>query len=67
LTKTPPPPPHISTDTANTVIIAHGHNYFSSIAGVEQLIKPKGDKVGQGDLIAFTGDTATLMDDGGLF
>ncbi len=51
----------------NTIIIDHGHNYFSIVTRVEKLIRQKGDKVDQGDVVALTGDTATLMDEGIYF
>ncbi|MBU1234721.1 MAG: peptidoglycan DD-metalloendopeptidase family protein [Proteobacteria bacterium] len=51
----------------NTIIIDHGHNYFSIISRLEKLLKQKGEKVDQGELIALTGDTATLMDEGVYF
>ncbi len=51
----------------NTIIIDHGHNYFSIIARLEKLLKHKGEKVDQGQLIGLTGDTATLMDEGVYF
>lgn len=51
----------------NTIIIDHGHNYFSIIARLEKLLKHKGEKVDQGEIIALTGDTATLMEEGVYF
>jgi murein hydrolase activator len=51
----------------NTIIVDHGHNYFSVIARVEKFLKQKGEKVAQGEAIALTGDTATLMDEGIYF
>ncbi len=51
----------------NTVIIDHGYKYFSIISRLGKILKKKGDKVFQGDLIGLTGDTATLMDDGIYF
>ncbi|MCF8055336.1 MAG: peptidoglycan DD-metalloendopeptidase family protein [Desulfocapsa sp.] len=51
----------------NTIIIDHGHKYFSVISRLEKLLKKKGDKVEQGDLIGLTGDTATLMGEGVYF
>ena len=51
----------------NTIIINHGYQYFSIISRLEKLLRKKGDKVQQGDLIGLTGDTATLMDEGVYF
>ncbi|MEN8200270.1 MAG: peptidoglycan DD-metalloendopeptidase family protein [Thermodesulfobacteriota bacterium] len=51
----------------NTIIINHGHQYFSILSRLEKLLKQKGDKVEQGDIIGLTGDTATIMDDGIYF
>ena len=51
----------------NTIIIDHGYKYFSIISRLEKILKKKGDKVSQGDLIGLTGDTATLMDEGIYF
>ena len=51
----------------NTIIINHGYQYFSVISRLEKLLRKKGDKVEQGDLIGLTGDTATLMDEGVYF
>ncbi len=48
----------------NTIIIDHGFQYFSILSRLEKILKKKGDKVSQGDLIGLTGDTATLMDEG---
>lgn len=48
----------------NTIIIDHGFQYFSIISRLEKILKNKGDKVSQGDIIGLTGDTATLMDEG---
>ncbi len=48
----------------NTVIIDHGFQYFSILSRLEKLLVREGDKVAQGDPIAFTGDTATLMEEG---
>jgi septal ring factor EnvC (AmiA/AmiB activator) len=50
----------------NTIIIDHGFNYFSIISRLEKLLVNEGDKVEQSDIIALTGDTATLMD-GGIY
>ena len=48
----------------NTIIIDHGYQYFSVTSRLEKLLVKKGDKVEQGDTIALTGDTATLMEEG---
>ncbi|MBL4902879.1 MAG: peptidoglycan DD-metalloendopeptidase family protein [Desulfocapsa sp.] len=48
----------------NTIIIDHGFQYFSITSRVEKLLVKEGDRVAQGDTIALTGDTATLMDEG---
>jgi len=48
----------------NTIIIDHGFKYFSITSRLEKLLVKEGDKVEQGDIIALTGDTATLMEDG---
>ncbi len=51
----------------NTIIIDHGFQYFSIISRLEKILKKKGEKVSQGDIIGLTGDTATLMDEGIYF
>jgi septal ring factor EnvC (AmiA/AmiB activator) len=51
----------------NTIIINHGYEYFSVISRLEKLLRKKGDKVEQGELIGLTGDTATIMDEGVYF
>lgn len=48
----------------NTIIIDHGFQYFSIISRLEKLLVKEGDKVEQGAIIALTGDTATLMEEG---
>lgn len=48
----------------NTIIIDHGFKYFSITSRLEKLLVKEGDKVEQSDIIALTGDTATLMEDG---
>ncbi len=48
----------------NTVIVHHGYQYYSVISRVERLLKKKGAKVQQGDIIAVMGDTAMLVEDG---
>jgi len=51
----------------NMIIINHGFQYFSITSRLEKLLVKEGDKVAQGDTIALTGDTATLMDEGIYF
>lgn len=51
----------------NTIIVDHGHQYFSITCRVEKFLKQKGDKVQQGEAVALTGDTATLMQEGIYF
>lgn len=48
----------------NTIIVDHGYQYFSVISRLEKLLVKKGDKVEQREIIALTGDTATLMEEG---
>jgi murein hydrolase activator len=48
----------------NTIILDHGYQYFSILSRLEKLLVTEGDKVQQGDTIALTGDTATLMEEG---
>ncbi len=48
----------------NTIIIDHGHRYFSIISRLEKLLVIEGTTVQQGEVIALTGDTATLMEEG---
>ncbi len=48
----------------NTIIIDHGFKYFSIISRLEKLLVKEGDIVHEGQPIALTGDTATLMEDG---
>ncbi len=50
-----------------TVIIDHGHQFHTVTARVEKLLVEEGNKVKQGEIIALTGDTATIMDDGVYF
>jgi septal ring factor EnvC (AmiA/AmiB activator) len=51
----------------NTIIIDHGFQYFSITSRLEKLLVKEGDRIAQGDTIALTGDTATLMDEGIYF
>ncbi len=48
----------------NTIIVDHGYQYFSVISRLEKLIVKEGDTVNQGEVVALTGDTATLMEEG---
>lgn len=48
----------------NTVIVHHGHKYFSIISRIEKIIVKKSDKVKTGDIIGIAGDTATLIENG---
>ena len=48
----------------NTIIVDHGYQYFSVISRLEKLLVKEGDKIQQGEVIALTGDTATLMEEG---
>lgn len=48
----------------NTIIIDHGFQYFSILSRLEKLLVKEGDIVHEGQPIALTGDTATLMEDG---
>ncbi len=48
----------------NTVIINHGHNYFSIVSRLERLAVQVGRSVNGGDIIGITGDTAMIMEDG---
>ncbi|PIE03385.1 MAG: hypothetical protein CSA81_02350 [Acidobacteria bacterium] len=51
----------------NTVIINHGEQYHTVTARLEKLLVKKGDKVSAGQVIAITGDVATLFEDGVYF
>jgi septal ring factor EnvC (AmiA/AmiB activator) len=48
----------------NTIIIDHGFHYFSILSRLEKLLVREGDLVTEAQVIALTGDTATLMEDG---
>ncbi len=50
-----------------TVIIDHGYNYFTVTSRLEQIIVEKGDKVEQDQIIATSGDIATLFGKGLYF
>ncbi len=51
----------------NTIIIDHGYQYFTITSRLEKILKKKGEKISQGEIIGLTGDTATLMDEGIYF
>ncbi len=48
----------------NTVIINHGHNYFTITSRIERLSVTKGQQIKTGDIIGLSGNTATLIEDG---
>ena len=48
----------------NTVIINHGHDYFTIVSRLERLYGSKGRQVSKGDIIGITGDTAMIMEEG---
>ncbi len=50
-----------------TVIIDHGYNYFTVTSRLEKIHVEKGDQVNQGQLIATSGDIATLFGKGLYF
>lgn len=51
----------------NTVIIHHGHKYFSITSRIEKIVVKKSEKVTTGDIIGIAGDTATLIEKGIYF
>lgn len=51
----------------NTIIVDHGFKYYSVTSRIEKLLKEEGDRVGAGEDIGVTGETATLMEDGLYF
>ena len=51
----------------NMIIIAHGKNYYSVYAHIEELFKTKGDKVEQDEVIATVGDTGSMVGPGLYF
>ncbi len=51
----------------NTVIINHGHDFFTVTSRLEKIMVSKGQEVKIGELIGFAGDTATLVEDGVYF
>lgn len=51
----------------NTIIIHHGFQYYTVTSRIEKISVKKGQKVKTGRTIGFTGDTATLLEDGLYF
>lgn len=51
----------------NTVIVHHGFNLFTVTSRIEQITVKKGDSVKTGDLIGYSGETASLIEDGVYF
>ncbi len=51
----------------NTVIVNHGHRYYSITSRLERLLAKKGQRVDEQTDIGITGDTATLMTPGVYF
>ncbi len=51
----------------NTVIIDHGHNYYTVTARIEKLLTRKNTRVRKYDIIGITGSTATILDSGLYF
>ncbi len=51
----------------NTVIIDHGHNYYTVTARIEKLLVRKNTRVRKYDIIGITGSTATILDSGLYF
>lgn len=51
----------------NMIIIAHGENYYSVYAHIEELFKTKGDKVEKDEVIATAGDTGSMVGSGLYF
>ena len=45
----------------NMIVIAHGENYYSVYAHIEELFKTKGDKVEKDEVIATVGDTGSMV------
>ncbi|MCJ7618029.1 MAG: peptidoglycan DD-metalloendopeptidase family protein, partial [Desulfobacterales bacterium] len=48
----------------NMIVIAHGENYYSVYAHIEELFKTKGDKVEKDEVIATVGDTGSMVGSG---
>ena len=51
----------------NTIIIHHGFQYYTVTSRIETISVNKGEKVRTGNIIGYTGDTATLIEDGLYF
>ncbi|MCK5508306.1 MAG: peptidoglycan DD-metalloendopeptidase family protein, partial [Desulfobacterales bacterium] len=51
----------------NMIVIAHGENYCSVYAHIEELFKTKGDRVEQDEVIATAGDTGSMAGSGLYF
>ncbi len=51
----------------NMIIIAHGENYYSVYAHIEELFKTKGDKIEKDEVIATVGDTGSMVGSGLYF
>jgi len=51
----------------NMIVIAHGRNYYSVYAHIEELFKTKGDKVEKDEVIATVGDTGSMIGSGLYF
>ncbi|RLC24954.1 MAG: hypothetical protein DRH21_04665 [Deltaproteobacteria bacterium] len=51
----------------NMIIIAHGENYYSVYAHIEELFKTKGDKIEKDEVIATVGDTCSMVGSGLYF
>lgn len=51
----------------NTVIVNHGHQYYSITSRMERLLVDKGDRVDRNTDIGIMGDTATLLTPGLYF
>ncbi|MCD4763261.1 MAG: peptidoglycan DD-metalloendopeptidase family protein [Desulfobacterales bacterium] len=48
-------------DYGNMIVIAHGKNYYSVYAHIEELFKTKGDKIEKDEVIATVGDTGSMV------
>ena len=51
----------------NMIVIAHGKNYYSVYAHIEELFKTKGDKVEKDEVVATVGDTGSMAGPGLYF
>ena len=51
----------------NTIIVHHGFQYYSITSRVESILTEKGFTVAAGSVLAETGETATLMEEGICF